>query len=203
MMRQASCGPNTGLHLRAYPSVEMTWGAWRALHPDTRVISGQTGHSYDYTRYPYGSYESLADTTTLFPMPSLDTTRPIKERVLGIPDGLGGGIAFPFEELADPDRPRRAIDYTLEGAPIVILWQEEGMAATAFHRTVDGQVVDMAVEDGRFVDLGTGSVWSPDGLAISGPLQGKRLTQVAPAYVAFWFAWSAFQPSSEVWLDGS
>jgi len=42
-----------------------------------------------------------------------------------------------------------------------------------------------------------------DGMAISGPLQGKRLTQVAPAYVAFWFAWSALQPSSEVWLDGS
>lgn len=203
MMRQASCGPNTGLRLVTYPAVEMTWETWRTLHPDTRVVSGATGYARDYTRYPYGSYEDLADTTTLYPMPSLDTSRPPKERVLGIPDGAGGGIAFPFQELSDPDRPRRVIQRTVAGTPLVVLWDEPAQAAAAFLPALGGQAIELTVEGGRFVDGGTGSVWTVDGLAVGGSLRGERLTPVQPAYVAFWFAWSAFQPHTEVWLDVS
>lgn len=35
---------------------EMTWAAWHALHPDTTVLSQETGHARNYEDYPYGSY---------------------------------------------------------------------------------------------------------------------------------------------------
>jgi hypothetical protein len=201
MMREGSCGPETGLRLRIYPAVEMEWGAWKSLHPDTRVVSGSTGYARDYTRYPYGSYEALGDSTTLYPMDPFDTTRPPKERVLGLPDGADGGIAFPFGELSDPAEPRRAVPHVLEGEPIVILWVEEGQTAAAFHRRLDGQTLDLSVQGGQFVDEQTGSVWTVDGLATEGPLQGRRLEAVDQAFVAFWFAWAGFQPQTLIWTQ--
>ena len=44
----------------------------------------------------------------------------------------------------------------------------------------------------------TGSVWTNDGEAVSGPLAGQRLSQVADSFVAFWFAWSLYYPGSRV-----
>jgi hypothetical protein len=200
MMRQGACGPGAGRRLAAYPAIEMTWAAWKALHPETLVVSGATGYARDYTRYPYGSYESLGDSTTLYPMDPFDTTRPPKERVLGIPDDGEGGVAFPFGALSRPGEARTVVPYLLGDEPIVILWEEDGQAAAAFHRRLDGQALDLVVRDGRFADEQTGSVWAVDGRAVEGPLQGSRLTPVSSAFVSFWFAWAAFQPQAETWL---
>ena len=56
------------------------------------------------------------------------------------------------------------------------------------------------VRDGAFVDMETGSQWSIEGRALSGPLQGERLSVIAEAYVSFWFAYSQFFPASSLWL---
>ncbi len=39
-------------------SWEMTWAAWKSMHPETTVLSEQTGHARNYQSYPYGSYFS-------------------------------------------------------------------------------------------------------------------------------------------------
>ena len=59
--RSAGCGPLDGRSLSMYPVFEMTWEGWRSLHPDTDVVSDNTGHTRDYTEngYPYGDYEAL------------------------------------------------------------------------------------------------------------------------------------------------
>ncbi|MGH7540556.1 MAG: DUF3179 domain-containing (seleno)protein [Gemmatimonadota bacterium] len=103
MSRGARCGPRDGDQLRTLASIEMRWDAWRALHPDTKVVSGQTGFSRDYTLYPYDLYED-PDAPPFRPVRLLDTRRRIKERVLGIPGKAGAGIAFPFFELPAPRR---------------------------------------------------------------------------------------------------
>jgi len=48
-------------------------------------------------------------------------------------------------------------------------------------------------------DVGTGSEWSVDGLAVAGPLEGTRLAPVRDAIVSFWGAWNAFHPGTELW----
>jgi hypothetical protein len=199
MMGEAACGPSTGLRLPTYPAAEMTWRGWRALHPETGVLSSATSFRWDYTRYPYGSYENLGNTTLLFPLDEIDRSRPPKERVLGIPDTAGGGLAFPFEALADQGVDLRAVHFSMSDGAGVVLWSSEVQAATAFFRRLDGQTLDFEVRGGEFVDVQTESVWTLEGEALSGPLQGRELKPVRGSYVAFWFAWAAFHPGTELW----
>ena len=63
-----------------------------------------------------------------------------------------------------------------------------------------GESLTFEVGDGTFVDLETGSQWSIEGKALSGPFVGKSLDKIAEAYVSFWFAFSTFYPNPVLWL---
>jgi hypothetical protein len=199
MLGQAKCGPLDGAALDRYPAVEMTWGAWRTFHPETLVIGDQTGYARDYRRYPYGGYEALDNPETLYPQGDHDTRRQPKERVLGIPGENGGGIAFPFIALGS-DGSRSVVNESADGEPVVVFWDGEAEGAVAFQPIVGGDTLTFEPRDGAFVDLETGSEWSFDGVATSGPLSGARLQQVPEAYVAFWFAWARSFPRTILWL---
>lgn len=56
VLGEAVVGPNTGERLRVIPSDIARWGAWRAAHPDTVVLSEDTGAARSYGRDPYGDY---------------------------------------------------------------------------------------------------------------------------------------------------
>ncbi|MCH7935004.1 MAG: DUF3179 domain-containing protein, partial [Gemmatimonadetes bacterium] len=103
MLAAGRCGPLEPKALTMFPVIEIEWGDWVELHPDTRVVSKRTGISrlYRADLYPYGDYEVEDNASFLYPVSNLDLRRPPKERVLGIPDGEGGGIAFPFGVLRD------------------------------------------------------------------------------------------------------
>ena len=187
------------------PALEIEWEEWVALHPDTRVLSGDTGFPRDYTRYPYGDYEVEFNARTLFPHDDLDTRRPPKERVLGIPFENGSGIAFPFGALRDVGD-LAVVHETVrsqEGPggeePVVVFWDSAASAAMAYRPSAAGQNLTFEVRDGAYVDLETGSQWSIEGEALSGSLAGQRLEAIPEAYVSFWFAFSTFFPSPEVW----
>jgi hypothetical protein len=66
-----------------------------------------------------------------------------------------------------------------------------------FEVSLDGQALSFEPADGGFRDRETGSTWSPLGVATAGPLIGRQLTAVTHVDT-FWFAWSAFQPDTEV-----
>ena len=199
MSRGARCGPRDGRDLAMVPSVEITWAGWKALHPDTRVVSGETGFSRDYTEYPYDLYEQ-PDAPPLFAVPDLDRRRQVKERVLGVPGRSGPGIAFPFFELEGAGALATAHE-VVDGAPTLVLWDSAAAGAAAFHPEVDGQQLTFAVEGGEFRDVQTGSSWTLDGRAVAGPLAGQALEPIADAYVSFWFAWSTFEEGTRIWGD--
>ncbi len=192
----AICGPavGSGLRLEPVPSIELTWEAWRRLHPDTRVVSERTGQVGPYDVNPYVAYEEPNNPFVLVAQP-IDSRRPPKERVLGIPAGGDGGFALPFGELAKAAR--RVI--TLGSGSIVVLWDAEAEGAGVFSATAAGQTLTFELTEGRFVDRETGSVWRLDGRTVSGPLAGSALAPIADAYVAFWFAWAAFHPETVLW----
>lgn len=54
--REAVTGPMTGAKLKSYPSTITTWAKWKKRHPNTKVLSIDTGHARDYSRDPYESY---------------------------------------------------------------------------------------------------------------------------------------------------
>jgi hypothetical protein len=79
---QAVAGSMARTRLSSVPSELTTWGRWRALHPDTLVLSLDTGVARDYTRDPYEDYE--ASESVMFPVSHPDARLPTKEPVLGI-----------------------------------------------------------------------------------------------------------------------
>ena len=54
--RKAVTGPKTGTKLFTFPSSRTTWKKWKKKHPETTVLSFNTGHSRNYSRDPYESY---------------------------------------------------------------------------------------------------------------------------------------------------
>lgn len=197
MTRNAVCGP---LARRRQPLVmiaswEMRWDAWRALHPDTRVVSFNTGFARSYNVNPNLEYEELDNPDRLMSVP-LDGRRPPKERVFGVPIGRDGGPAFPFEAM----KPHRRLVMSLfhEGRPAVVFWDQAAEGATAFYADLDVGDLTFDVTDSGYRDTSTGSLWRLDGLAVAGDLTGHRLEPIEEAYVAFWFAWADFHPETVV-----
>ncbi|MFQ5689493.1 MAG: DUF3179 domain-containing protein [Gemmatimonadota bacterium] len=200
MFAQARCGAKDGVFLPMLPSIEMRWGAWKQLHPETLIVSGNTGFSRDYTLYPYGLYEDL-DAPPLFDMPLNDRRRRTKERLLGIPFN-DGGMAFPYLELQEQG-PTGVAQAVVGGQTLVVFWDEQAYGAMAYLRSANGLVLDFKAQNGTIVDVQTGSTWRIDGLAIAGPMAGTQLRAIDNAFVSFWFSWSAFHPQTEIWTNGS
>ncbi len=197
MLRGARCGPRDGTELPMVPIVEATWEGWRTLHPETRVVSSNTGHRRDYTVYPYGDYDDPDNTQLLFPVPEFDTSRPPKERVLGIPAG-DGGVGFPFGLLEDAGR-SAAIHTSVGGTDMVVFWDGLRDAAMAYEPGVDNERLTFSGGPEGIVDQETGTRWGVDGVGFEGDLAGRRLQPIAKAFISYWFAWRAFYPNAETW----
>lgn len=211
MRGRSDCGTSEGTVLTALPISDMTWEAWKWLHPQTLVVSENTGHDIAYTANPYSDYER-ADAPPLF-FVERDERRPFKERVLGIPGGNGSATAIPFGVLAGDER--AVLDLVVpagggaDGFSVVVFWDRLGQTAEAFYSAPDwkgggvapGTETRFQVENGRFVDELTGSEWRIDGLAVSGPAAGSRLVEVDGSMIAFWFAWAAMNPGTELVTD--
>ncbi len=56
LLGQAISGPSRGRVLEQVPLDWTSWGRWRAVHPDTLVLSTRTGYLRQYGNDPYGSY---------------------------------------------------------------------------------------------------------------------------------------------------
>ena len=200
MTRTAQCGPlaKSGRTLPMVASWEIRWDAWKRMHPNTLVLSSDTGFPRPYAVPPDAEYERIDNPDVLISVP-IDPRRPPKERVLGLPQGFDGGSAFPFEELKRSER--RAISVVQDGRAGVVFWERDAEAALPFFSDIDGVESSFAVAPDGFVDSATGSLWRVDGLAVNGPLTGERLTPMPNAYVAFWFAWADFHPETSIWTS--
>ncbi|MEE8474527.1 MAG: DUF3179 domain-containing protein [Myxococcota bacterium] len=93
---EAVTGASSGRSLTLIRSRHETWGRWRARHPDTSVLSPETGHTRNYKRTPYGTYATSSE--LYFPV-DLDRRYHPKTRTLGIRTAGGIERAYPSEEV--------------------------------------------------------------------------------------------------------
>ena len=105
---QAISGPAKGQRLQPLPLNHTTWRAWRAEHPDTLVLSTDTGFQRDYGRDPYAGYSGAY--SLYFPVAALSRRYHPKERVLGLAVD-GRYKAYPFTELARNAQPEVVDDF--------------------------------------------------------------------------------------------
>lgn len=94
---EAVSGPLLGKRLRLHRARMDRWGAWRRKHPETSVISRDTGHRRNYARSPYADYATSRK--LMFPVPSDPRYHP-KMPTLGLRIPEEGSRAYPASELA-------------------------------------------------------------------------------------------------------
>jgi hypothetical protein len=185
------------------PAVVTSWEAWHARHPETTVLSLDTGHDRTYAPgRPYASY--YASPQKMFPARERRTELPSKERVYGLRSN-GTAKAWPLADLV------RALvtNDALGGEPVVLvagegrlqvdssdpddrfLRYEAGGAVRAYRR---GPAEFARGADARTPRDGAGAVWRIEEDALVGPA-GERLARL-PGTLAYWFAWQAFHPDT-------
>ena len=98
----AIAGPRAGERLPAIVATETSWADWLTRHPDTAVMTAETGHRRPYGQDPYADY--LSNSELRFPAGTPDARYHPKEPVLVI-GHQGRYRAYPFAELAKHDAP--------------------------------------------------------------------------------------------------
>ncbi len=80
-------GNDTGTYLREFRVVWTTWDRWRSAHPETVVLTDDTGFARDYGRDPYGGYNPpdgyYTSDSLVFPALTEDDRLARKEVVIG------------------------------------------------------------------------------------------------------------------------
>jgi hypothetical protein len=140
MLGQGVKGPARGAELKRLPVVETTWGRWREMHPDTLVISSDTGHSRNYESYPYGDYRTDDNDTFRPTKPRWQRTYEAKDRVLGLV-GASTSRAYAMREM-EQFGDKVVVRDEFEGEPIVVVYDADHRMAVPFRATVDGQPLE-------------------------------------------------------------
>ena len=188
----AVTGELSGYQLNLIPFDVITWGDWKKIHPDTLVLTTDTGHIRSYATDPYGSY--YTEPRIMFPVEHSDDRMNPKEIVVGFNQG-DVYKAFKQNEIES----NVLINDFVGDTPILLvsLFSEN---SRAFERVIDGKTLDFEYTDGKILDSQTNSEWNYDGLSISGKHQGKQLQRM-PIEPGFWFSWVAFHPETLVFGD--
>jgi len=97
ILGKAITGAAKGERLVIVPTAHTSWEDWLSRHPDTLVLSEDTGYARDYSRDPYAGYD--VNPLILFPVANSSSRFDSKEVVLGVEVG-GERKAYPFAELA-------------------------------------------------------------------------------------------------------
>jgi hypothetical protein len=128
IMQQSIAGKRVGQKLRAIPISHTSWRDWLNKHPNTLVMSDDTGFSRDYQRDPYSGYETSRSTYFAVNNQAPDNYHP-KELVMGI-EVEGVYKAYPFVEMEQAGRP--TFTDTVNGRELVFNWDSRNRAVTVF-----------------------------------------------------------------------
>ncbi|MGR5177768.1 DUF3179 domain-containing protein [Vibrio parahaemolyticus] len=122
---EAISGPHVGRKLKQVPLTLIRWSGWAERHPDSLVLSVDTGFRRNYNQDPYAGYAKNA--ALYFPVANQapDLYHP-KEMVMGV-KVKQSFIAFPFSELTKQSRPQFNID--IENTQYTVHWDAENQSA--------------------------------------------------------------------------
>jgi hypothetical protein len=154
LMSKSIAGPLKGMTMNAIPASHTTWLDWRQRHPDTLVLSTETGFGIRYRRRSnYRDYQRSG--RLMFAVENRSNRYRKKELVLGIQFGTASK-AYPFKELRKNGK--QSFTDSVAGRTYTIIWSEKDQHA----RVIDASGAEIA------------------------------------SVIAYWFAWYAFHPETEV-----
>jgi hypothetical protein len=179
-------GPLTGsgIELEVLPVAITSWRDWRQQHPDTTVLSLETGFDRDYTPgQPYGDY--FASNEPMFPILVPDERLAPKDYVFAL-RADGHEQAWPLDEFTGG----RVVNADVGELSVVLV----GDAATRTVRAYESGGRDFAPGSEPTTLVADGQDWQIQENALLGP-DGARLARL-PGHIAYWFAWQDFMPDA-------
>jgi hypothetical protein len=169
----------SGIELEVLPITTTTWREWQMQHPDTNVLSLDTGHERNYTPgQPYGDY--YASDELMYPMLVPDARLAPKDYVFAL--RTGREQAWSLADFAGG----RVINATVGDLPVVLV----GDAATRTVRAYEAGGHEFAAGSDTATLVADGQSWRIEEDALIGP-DGTRLPRL-PGHIAYWFAWQGF-----------
>ena len=150
----AIVGELSGMTLKMVSIDTVTWGEWKQVHPDSEVLSQDTGFSRPYGTDPYGGY--YEDDFLFFPVENEDFRVHSKTVVFGV-EINGTFKAYPEEKLKE----------------LQVIEDNVGGMSIRIERGDDGGVKITSLDSGEEIIAERG----------------------------FWFAWYAFHPETDLYLN--
>jgi hypothetical protein len=180
---------NQGIELKPLYVVTTTWKEWRRRHPETQVLSLDTGYRRDYDEgAAYREY--FATDRLMFGVPTRDDRLPNKAEVLALRRAQAPGEALAV--AADFLASHPVYHDRIGGVNIVVLTDPSG--ANRVYESNDVTFVSWdnvdAVRDSKGVS------WKMDESVLTAPT-GRSLKRL-PAHRAFWFGWHAAFPATRL-----
>ena len=181
---------HSGIVLRTRPVAITTWRDWLAKHPETKVLSLETGFARDYTPgRPYAAYFASPD--TMFPVRLNDTRLDAKDYVFALRE-KPGEKAWALSLF----RGGAVINDKAGDVAVVLI----GDTATRTVRAYASEGRQFTAAEGNpGIVQADGKDWriTEDALV---PAEGEPLRRLA-GHIAYWFAWQNFKPQAEVRVE--
>jgi len=174
--------------LESYPLVTSTWGQWKNLHPDTEVLSLDTGHKRNYDEgMAYQEY--YATDKLMFPVPLNNDQLANKAEVFVI--RASGYEKDPIVFAQSFLKKNNVYQNTIGQTSVTVLTDSSG-ASRAY---ATGGHVFTAYTNGKVQDE-QGNSWGVDENYISNGSE-ESFNRI-PAHNIFWFAWLNAYPSTRL-----
>ena len=191
-------GPLADSRLELTPRevVTTTWGEWRTMHPDTTVLSLDTGHKRDYGEgVAYREYFATDD--LYFRVSKVDRRLKNKTEVLTLRvRPRRGGPPQPVAIAAPFLQRNRVFHFEIEGRRLVVITSARG--ANRVYDLGDRPVALQSIESDAFVRDGDGGRWRvTEEALVTENGTAVRFARVAAAR-AFWFGWYAQYPDTQL-----
>jgi len=176
--------------LEMLPSTTARWKDWKTLHPNTLVLSQNTGFVRNYDSNPYEKYDRKKGALPPFPVSLIDKRLEPKELILGLVFD-GEKKAYAYNQLG-----WKVINDKIGNENIVIFTRPK--LTSAFFPELDGEILEFEMINNTIFDKKTKSEWNFLGQAIEGSLKDKKLKS-APVVNSFWFGWVAEYPDTKLY----
>ena len=168
---EAVVGPKTGISLDRVPLTQALWREWKVAHPNTTVLSKETGHDYSYIPYP-------------------DILDRLPKQILGVIVGDEQKAYF-FKDL----RQMQVINDVIDGVPIVLIASPDSDAVRVYKRkNYQFEGTFERVRDNR-----SQTVWKLSAEMLLNPKTGESLERVPDVFVSNAGAWERFFPDTLIY----
>ena len=188
----------SGVVLDVLPVVVTDWASWLEAHPDTSVLSLDTGFLRNYTNgAAYSDYFNSAD--LMFPSWQQDTALIENKDMVFALRLQGEAKAYPLEAII----PERIVNDRVGQTDLVIIaeatperdfFEPGGAAVRAYESgglafSAGDDSMTLVSDDGRRWQISEGALVADD---------GERRERIG-GHLAFWFGWFGFYPDTLVY----